>query len=71
MAEIDPVPVVVEYGCSKREGVELARAYDNQGNLEYVKCRFDIINRYGVFTTKYVTETLEKWIDVQYVGWIR
>lgn len=63
--------IVVDYGMSKKEGIELGRAYDKEYNLKYVKCRFNITTEQGVFTTKYVTETLEKWVDVSCVGWIK
>ncbi len=65
--------IVIDWGgkIGKIEGIELERAYDKDSSLKYVKCRFDITNVYGVFITKRKITTCEKWIDIQYVGWIR
>lgn len=63
--------IVIEYGMGKKEGVELDRAYDKDSNLKYIKCRFNITTDQGVFKRIPVTETLEKWVDIKYIGWIK
>jgi len=63
--------IVIDYCMGKKEGVELDRAYDKDSNLKYVKCRFNITKERGVFKRIPVTETLEKWVDIKYIGWIK